>query len=268
MEPISNEALEMMRVLIVDDEPPARRKLRRFLDDFQDVEVAGEASSGSQAVESILQLRPDAVFLDIQMPEMDGFEVLREIERETRGEAPSMPRIVFVTAYDQFALKAFEVAALDYLLKPFDRRRLSQALERLRGDLHKRRQPETQQGVLELLDHLRRRHRYARRVMVRSKGRVRFLKTEDIDWIEAAGNYAELHVGSRSHLVRETLSNLEERLDPDQFVRVHRSAMVNLDRVREIHPYSKNDFTVVLSSGHKVRMSRRYRERFDQASDL
>ncbi|HSR52548.1 MAG TPA: response regulator [Acidobacteriota bacterium] len=255
-----------MRVLIVDDEPPARRKLRRFLDDEGDVEVVGEAASGKEAVAAIRRLRPQAVFLDIQMPEMDGFEVLRELERDV--QEGFMPRIVFVTAYDQFALKAFEVAALDYLLKPFDRQRLSQALERLRREVEQAQRPDMQEGVQELLDHLRRRRQYAKRIMVRSQGRVRFLKTDEIDWIQAAGNYAELHVGSRSHLLRETLSTLEERLDPEQFVRVHRSAIVNLDRVREVHPYSKNDYTIVLASGHKVRMSRRYRDRLEQASDL
>ncbi|HSR70624.1 MAG TPA: response regulator [Acidobacteriota bacterium] len=261
-----------MRVLIVDDEPPARRKLRRFLSDEEDFEVVGEASSGTEAVDAIRRLRPQAVFLDIQMPEMDGFEVLRELHREldpaAQEAADLLPRIVFVTAYDQFALKAFEVAALDYLLKPYDRQRLRQALQRLRREARQPNAGKVQEGLQELLSHLRRERQHPQRLMVRSQGRVRFIRVEEIDWIGAAGNYAEIHQGSRTHLLRETLSNLEERLDPRHFVRVHRSAIVNLEQVREVHPYSKNDYVVVLASGEKVRMSRNYRQRLEEAADF
>lgn len=260
-----------MRVLIVDDEPPARRKLRKFLSQEEDFEVVGEASSGTEAVDAIRRLLPEAVFLDIQMPEMDGFEVLQELHRQSGpGEEASkvIPRIVFVTAYDQFALKAFEVAALDYLLKPYDRQRLRQTLQRLRREARKPPAGNAQDGLQELLGHLRRERQYAQRLVVRSQGRVRFIRVEEIDWIGAAGNYAEIHLGSRTHLLRETLSNLEERLDPRLFVRVHRSAIVNLEQVREIHPYSKNDYVVVLASGEKVRMSRNYRQQLEQAADF
>jgi len=253
----------MIRILVVDDEPPARRKLIGFLQAEDDVEVVGEAGSGPEALEAIVALRPDAVFLDVQMPEMDGFEVLQAIDADRR------PAVIFATAYDRFALRAFEVSALDYLLKPFDRGRLRQSLDRLRSQL-------TGTGELtskldRLLGHLHRERRWAQRIMVRSQGRVIFVSVSEIDWIESAANYVELHVGRRSHLLRETLRTLEERLDPTRFVRVHRSAIVNIDRVREIHPFAKNDFVVVLEgqAGEvRVRMSRRYRDNLERLADL
>lgn len=251
--------METLRALIIDDEPPARRKLRGFLGKEADFEVAGEAEDGAQAVEMIEKLRPDVIFLDIQMPEMDGFEVLQALS--CRRQVP--PCIVFVTAFDQYALKAFEVYALDYLLKPFDRERLQTTLQRVRDQLS--RQPAALQQRLDLLlRRLEERRPYPSRFLVRSRGRVRFLKAEEIDWIEASANYVELHAGSRSYLLRETMHGMQAKLDPEQFVRVHRSHIVNLDRIREIQPWSRNDFIILLDSGAQVKMSRRYRDNLER----
>ena len=247
-----------LRALIVDDEPPARRKLRGFLSREADFEVVGEAGSGPEAVAAVKELQPDVVFLDIQMPGMDGFEVLQALQ----CLGGDMPCLVFATAYDQYALKAFEVCALDYLLKPFDRERLQSTLKRVRAHLEEE-PTDLRQRMEELLRRLEERRRYPSRFLVKSRGRTIFLKVEEIDWIEAAANYAELHSGSRSYLLRETMNELEEKLDPRQFVRVHRSHIVNLDRIREIQPWSRNDFVIVLENGTQVRMSRRYRKNLE-----
>jgi two-component system LytT family response regulator len=222
--------------LIVDDEAPARRKLVTMLRQESDIEVVGEASNGTDAVQAIEHYRPDVVFLDIQMPGMDGFEVLNH------ANVDLLPQVVFVTAYDQHAVRAFEVDAVDYLLKPFDRPRLQSCLDRLRGQRDSNR-PRS----------------YITRIMVKSRGRIIFLKVDEIDWIETSANYVELHSGKQTFLVRETLGSLETKLDPERFARIHRTAMVNLDRIQEVQPWSHNDFLVVLQDGVKVRMSRRYR---------
>ena len=240
--------LKSLRVLVIDDEPPARRKLLMMLREENDIDVVGQASNGLEAVAAIEQHRPDVIFLDIQMPGMNGFEVLDAIEGD------NLPVVVFVTAFDQHAVKAFEVHAADYLLKPFDRARLQACLARLRSDpvsLNPR--------LSELLAELRPRE-YLTRVVVRSRGRVLFLKLEDVDWIETSANYVELHSGKQTFLLRETLSALEGKLDPQQFVRVHRTSIVNVDRIQELQPWSHSDFIVVLKDGTKLRMSRRYRQ--------
>jgi two-component system LytT family response regulator len=237
-----------LRVLVIDDEPPARRKLTMMLRGEPDIEVAGEATNGLEAVSAIEKYKPDAIFLDIQMPGMNGFEVLDALE------ADSLPLVVFVTAYDQHAVKAFEVHAADYLLKPFDRARLQASLARLRSA----RNPVPSKWN-ELLAELRPRE-YLTRVVVKWRGRVLFLKIEEVDWIEASANYVELHSSRQSYLLRETLSTLETRLDPKNFARVHRSTMVNIDRIQELQPSTHGDFIVLLKDGSKLRMSRRYRE--------
>jgi len=219
-----------------------------MLREENDIDVVGQASNGLEAVAAIEQHRPDVIFLDIQMPGMNGFEVLDAIEGD------NLPVVVFVTAFDQHAVKAFEVHAADYLLKPFDRARLQACLARLRSDpvsLNPR--------LSELLAELRPRE-YLTRVVVRSRGRVLFLKLEDVDWIETSANYVELHSGKQTFLLRETLSALEGKLDPQQFVRVHRTSIVNVDRIQELQPWSHSDFIVVLKDGTKLRMSRRYRQ--------
>lgn len=252
--------MNRIRVLVVDDEPPARRKLIGFLNDEDGIEVVGQAGDGEQAVQAVYSLRPDAVFLDIQMPGMNGFQVLEELKGD------SLPQIVFVTAYDQYALQAFEVCALDYLLKPFDRPRFRAALSRLREQLDRPSAQNLQIRLERLLSQVEeRRPRYQTRFMVKTSNRVVFLRAEQIDWIEASANYVELHLGPKSYLLRETMNRLEERLDPSRFVRVHRSRIVNIDRVRELHPFSRNDYILILEDGTRIKMSRRYKDQLDEA---
>ena len=242
-----------LQVLVVDDEPPARRKLTSFLRAEPDIEVVDESSGGEHAVLRIETLKPDVVFLDIQMPGMNGFELLSALEMDR------MPLIIFVTAYDQYAVKAFEVHAQDYLLKPFDRERLQSCLERTREEL-KRRKPDALERKLErFLAEFQPQETFIDRVPVRSRGRVIFVQMKDVDWIGASSNYAEVHAGGESYLIRETLQSLEKKLDPHQFRRVYRSTIVNLDRVHELQPWSHNDFIVVMKEGSRIRMSRRYR---------
>ena len=239
-----------MRVLVVDDEPPARRKLMNFLREERDVEIVGEAGNGTKAAALIEELEPDVVFLDVQMPGMTGFEVL-----ETLGGR--VPLIVFVTAYDQYAVKAFEVHALDYLLKPFDRDRLQTCLSRVRDQISRSAGADLQARMQKLIAEATGRA-YATRLMVKHRGRVVFLQIRDVDWIKALANYVELHVGAQTYMIRETLNSLESRLDPDLFARVHRSVIVNLDRIEELQPWSHNDYLVILKDGTEIRMSRRY----------
>jgi two-component system LytT family response regulator len=235
-----------MRVLIVDDEPLACERLRMLLESERDVEIAGECHDGLTAVEAIRKLAPDLVFLDVQMPEMDGFAVLEALD--------TPPAVIFVTAYDQFAIKAFEVHALDYLLKPFDRERFSKALARAHsGDLDAR--------LRSLLAELRTRRKYNDRLVVSAGGRVVFLRVDELDWIEAAGNYVRLHAGRDEYLHRETMARLEACLDPEKFARIHRSTIVNVDRVKELHPLFRGDYTVVLRDGRELTLAKAYRER-------
>jgi len=237
-------------VLIVDDEPPARRKLTEFLRRERDVEIAGEAANGNQAAELIEELRPDVVFLDVQMPGMSGFEVLETIQGQ-------VPFVVFVTAYDQYAVKAFEVHAVDYLLKPFDRSRLQACLARVRDQIARHSGRDIQVRMEKLIAEVTGRA-YLTRVMVKNRGRVIFLQVRDIEWIKALSNYVELHAGAQTYLLRDTLSSLEARLDPASFARVHRSIIVNRDRVRELQPWSHNDYLLIMKDGTEIRMSRRY----------
>ena len=258
--------MKPLRVLVVDDEPLARKRLARLAGD-EGAEVIGAAESGAEAVEAIRRDPPDLVLLDVQMPGMDGFEVVR-----TLGPG-RMPLVVFVTAFDQYAIPAFEIHAVDYLLKPVEDTRLRQALDRARERLE-RRDATTQREVLEkLLDELRRSHDTARvlagsahpahleRLLVTLGGRSVFLHVSQIDWIEAEGNYARLHVGERSCLIRETMGALEARLDPGQFLRTHRSTIVNLDRVAELRPWFRGNYLVKLTTGAELQLSRRYRAR-------
>jgi len=239
-----------MRVLIVDDEPPARKKLAEFLRRERDVEISGEAANGMQAAELIDELQPDVVFLDVQMPGMNGFEVLETIHGR-------IPFVVFVTAYDQYAVKAFEVHAVDYLLKPFDRNRLQACLSRVRDQIGRDSGRDIQVRMEKLIAEATGRA-YLNRVMVKNKGRVIFLQVRDIDWIKALSNYVELHAGAQTYLLRDTMSSLEARLDPAAFARVHRSVIVNRDRIRELQPWSHNDYLLIMKDGTEIRMSRRY----------
>jgi two-component system LytT family response regulator len=241
------------RVLIVDDEAPARRKLRAQLVTEAGIEIVGEAGSGPEAVDAIRTLRPDLVFLDVQMPGMNGFEVLEAVGAE------GMPVVVFVTAYDEFALEAFEVQAVDYLLKPFSKERFDRALERALRALEHREDGRVQ--VRSLLEKVLAGRRPLRRLVVRTGERMLLVGLHEVLHLEADGNYVKVHTASGVHLLRETLTALEGRLDPERFARIHRGEIVNLDAVKEIQPYFHGDLVVVLKNGERLRLSRRYRER-------
>jgi two-component system LytT family response regulator len=249
----------MIKTLVVDDEPLARERLIRLLKDEPDVEILGECGNGQEALNALRRHAPDLLFLDVQMPEMDGFAVL-----ETLGKSHP-PAIIFVTAYDQYALRAFDVHALDYLLKPFNRERFRQALARAREAIEHQRIGRLDQRLLSLLEDMRPKH--AERLMVKTSGRVFFLKTDDVDWIEAAGNYVKLHAGRERHLLRETMSHLEGRLDPNRFLRIHRSTLVNIDRIKELHPLFSGDYTVLLRTGAELTLSRNYRDKLLELFD-
>lgn len=247
--------MQPVRVLIVDDEPLAREGVRLHLELESDFDVVGEVGSGEEAVARIREQAPDLVFLDVQMPGMDGFGVIEAVGVER------MPVTIFVTAYDQFALKAFDAHALDYLLKPYDAERFRSAIERARTQLRARRFGDVEGQLAALLTELRGQREYLERIVVRSGGRILILRVDDIDWLEAASNYVRIHAGGRQYLLRETMSNLEARLDPGRFVRIHRSTMVRLDRVRELEPLFQGDYVLILEDGTRLTSSRGYRDR-------
>jgi two-component system, LytTR family, response regulator len=242
-----------LRVLIADDEPPARRKIRTFLQGDPRFEVVGEAGDGLEAIERIEAERPDLVFLDIQMPGLTGFEVLEALES-------ARPQVVFTTAYDQYAVQAFEIRALDYLLKPFDRERFQQALGRaLEGRVH---QESVQSRVDGLVADWRSQRGPLQRILIRDRDRLRILPTAEIEWIEAEEKYVRLHVGKETFLHRETMNKLEQRLDHERFPRTHRRQIVNLDFVRALTPWAHGDYVLILADGHRLPLGRRYRRRF------
>jgi two-component system LytT family response regulator len=254
------------RALIVDDERMARKRLRTLLASEKDFEVIGECANGTSAVDAIRADAPDLVFLDVQMPELDGFGVVREIG------ADRMPFVIFVTAYDQYALRAFEVSALDYLTKPFDRERFEGTLRRVRQQMALREGTRTADTIVgaelhtrlaALLEQLQPRPRFAERLMIKNGGRVTFLRADEVDWIEAAGNYVKLHAGRDTHLLHEGLASVAARLDPARFARIHRSILVNLDRVREVQPWFHGDAVAILRDGTKLSVSRTYREQLE-----
>ncbi|MEJ2204363.1 MAG: LytTR family DNA-binding domain-containing protein [Gemmatimonadota bacterium] len=240
-----------LRTVIVDDEPHARAKLRRFIEADGRMALVGEAGDGVEAVDVLESTRPDLVFLDIQMPEMDGFGVLAELDPAVN------PQVVFVTAHDQHALKAFEVRALDYLLKPVDQERFAEAVHRAIEAHGAGAEPDTRSVLSELPAE----RRALERFLVRSRSRMMLVPASRVDWIGSASNYVELHCGTDTHLVRGTLQDLEERLDPSRFARIHRSTIVNLEQVKELHPWSHGDLMLVLRDGTELRLSRRYKDR-------
>ena len=242
-------------MLLVDDEPLAREGLRMLLSGDADVAAIYEAKDGSEAVRAIRDLRPDLVFLDVQMPEMDGFQVVREIG------ADHMPAIVFVTAHDQHAIQAFEINAIDYLLKPVSRERFTRALARAKSRLGSRPADETSRKIVSLLESLAAPPRYLKRLAVRSAGKTIFVEMKDVDWIEAAENYAQLHVGRSAHLVHVAMNTLEKSLDPEMFLRVHRSAIVNIARIRDLQPASHGEYMLTLTNGVRLQSSRTYNEK-------
>jgi two-component system LytT family response regulator len=245
------------RALIVDDEPWARTRITSLLKAESDFTVACECAGGEVAIRAILALEPDVVFLDVQMPDVDGFEVVEAIG------ADAMPVVVFATAHQEYAVRAFDAGAVDYLLKPFDEERFRRAMERVRRDLQA---PAAASAVLrETMARVRKSGEYAERLVVSNAGRVLFVKVTDIDWLEAAGNYVTVHAGRERHMVRETLRGLSERLDPRKFVRVHRSSVVNVERLRELTPWSRGEQLAVLSDGTQLAIGRAFRERLMSA---
>jgi two-component system LytT family response regulator len=252
--------MDRIRALIVDDEKPARRRLAELLSREPSIEVTGEARDGAEAVALVRAHAPDLMFLDIQMPDLDGFGVLAALEPE------HVPVTVFVTAYDRYAIQAFEARAIDYLLKPYSDQRFEAALRRAGEFIRSRGAGEAQQRIGTLLDDRAAASPeggYLERLVLKSAGRVTFIGVEDVDWIEASGVYVNLHVGQRAHLYRSSLAHLLQRLDPKRFVRVHRSLAVNTDRIRELQPRSHGDYTVVLKSGLELVMSRGFRPQFE-----
>jgi len=253
-----------VRVIIVDDEPTARRGVRLLLERDGSVDIVGEAASGPEAIDLIHRENPDLAFLDVQMPGGDGFEVLAKLD------PAATPVVIFVTAYDEHALRAFEVSAVDYLLKPYDDARLNAALLRGKDEVRRRKTDSVNSRLTQLLDYLQQNGARAEsakpdapndRILLRSSGEIFFLKAEEIDWIEADGDYMKFHVAGRTHLMRETMARLEARLEPQRFIRIHRSTIVNLDRLRKLSPSFAGEYVVVLSDGTKLKLSRGYHER-------
>ena len=247
-----------IRTLVVDDEPIARERILSLLQQENDVEVIGQCADGIQAVSAIQQQSPDLVFLDVQMPGCDGFGVIQNIG------ADRMPTVVFVTAFDEYALRAFEVHALDYLLKPFGKDRFQETLKHARESLERRRAGDLGRRLLALVHDLKPEQQRLDRLVVKSGGRVFFLRTDEIDWIEAAGNYVRLHLGEESHLFRETMNGMESRLDGRRFVRIHRSRIVNTERIKELQPWFNGEYVVILRNGTRLTLSRGYREKLQE----
>ncbi len=252
--------MHKIRTLIVDDEPLARDKIKTMLQGDTDMEIVAECADGLAAVVAIQKHMPDLVFLDVQMPELDGFGVLAKIG------SSRMPNIIFVTAYDQYALQAFDVHAIDYLLKPFDRLRFEKALGRAKTQILQEKTADVNGKLLALIQDLRQQstppaeHKYVDRLVVKATGRIFFLKTEEVDWIEAAGNYVRLNSGKDAHLIRDTMSALEAKLDPSRFVRIHRSIIVNIDKIKEFQHWFNGEYVIELVDGQKLTSSRGYRE--------
>ena len=249
--------MRRIKAMVVDDEPLARERVITLLQGEPDVDLIGECRDGEEAASAIQQLNPDLVFLDVQMPRVNGFEVIDAVGPER------MPMVIFVTAYDQHALRAFEVRALDYLLKPFDRDRFQEALGRARRSIEREETGDLGRRLLALVKDLKPTPRVDR-LVVKSGGRLFFLRTDEIDWVEAAGNYVRLHVGSDAHLQRETMNAIEAKLDPQKFFRIHRCRIVNMERIQELQPWFNGEYTVVLKTGARLTLSRGYREKLQE----
>jgi two-component system, LytTR family, response regulator len=241
-----------IRTLIADDEPLARSKMRFLLESEAGVEIVAECADGQQAIRAIREFRPDLLLLDIEMPGATGFDVLQALEPK------EIPIVIFVTAYDEYAVRAFEASALDYLLKPFDRERLHRSIERARQQLNARREFASEE-ILRFLNHPLSRNGSWQRLVIKSAGRVVFLEVDEIEWIEAAANYVRIHAGKEVHLMRESISRIAEKLDPSRFVRIHRSAIVNVMKIRELQACNSGEYMVILRNGKELPCSRGYR---------
>jgi len=245
---------ESVRVVIADDEPLACRRISRMLRAHLDVEIMEVCRDGHEALEAIQKHNPDLLFLDIQMPNMDGFRLLKSLKQE------ELPHVIFVTAYDQYAVDAFEVHAVDYLLKPFNRSRLDAALEHARDQISRNKTRNLDPGLIGILDEMNMQPRYRENLMLRVQGRVLFIKMKDIDWVEAEGKYVHIHTGQQSHLVRQQMNALEAELNPNRFARIHKSTIVNVERIHHLEELFHGDYRVVMVDGTQLTVSRRYRQ--------
>jgi len=251
-----------MRTIIADDEPLARKKLRILLGAEPGVEVVAECEDAKQTISAVRTQRPDLLFLDIRMPDADGFEVISKLSTEV------LPIVVFTTAYDQYAIKAFEARALDYLLKPFDGERLHHAAERARAELLKSSSHTLAYRMLDRLAETRQSTQSAdRRLVIKTGGRVVFLDMEEIDWVEAAANYVKVNAGRESYLLREAIGRISEKLDPGRFVRIHRSTIVNIGKIKELQPCNSGEYIAILTNGKELSCSRTYRNHLQQLID-
>lgn len=248
-----------LRTLIIDDELLSRKKIRAFLEEYPEFQVVGECADGDQALADIKSHKPDLIFLDVQIPGRNGFEVLDGLEDQCT------PAVIFVTAFDKYAVRAFEVRALDYLLKPFNKARFAEALHRFRERGARLSGAERKEELKALLREIQRESRESERIVVKSGSRSIFLRQGSIEWVEAQGDYVKLHSGKESHLLRETMNALSNRLDPSRFIRIHRSRIVNLDYIREIRPLWGGDGVVLMRDGTELTMSRTYRANLQAA---
>jgi len=245
----------IIKVCIIDDEPIACRKIQGLLKDHPEIEVIQICKNGEEAAAAVRTLAPDLIFLDVQMPGMDGFEVLESLK-----QIKNMPYVVFVTAYDHYAVRAFEVHALDYLLKPFDKTRFNQALKRAKTQILESKPEHYNGDLLELLNEMKNEPRGLDRLVINN----RVLKTDEIDWIEAQGKYSLVHTKQDAHLVREGMSDFESQLDPKRFVRIHKSTIVNIDRIEQVQPLFHGDYRIILQDGTLLTASRRYRPKLNE----
>jgi two-component system LytT family response regulator len=244
-----------IRAMIVDDEPLARERIRQLLDDEHDITIVAECSNGLEAIALLERRRVDLMFLDVQMPELDGFGVLEALDLH------NTPAVIFVTAYDKFALRAFEVHGLDYLLKPIDRSRFAQSLLRARKENLHPREMKMNKHLLALLDDLRVQHRFLERLVIKTRRRVFFVLVSEINYVITQGNYLKIIVHGKSHLLRSTMSRLESKLDPKQFIRIHRSTLVNVGQLQELQPYRKDEVLAIMKDGKRLSVSRRFHKR-------
>jgi two-component system LytT family response regulator len=249
---------DRLRVMIVDDEPLGRQKIRILLKDDPTVDIVAESAGADDAIHQIRTLHPDLLFLDVQMPGKDGFAILRELDQE------ELPLVVFVTAYDQHAVEAFRVHALDYLLKPFDRERFVEALERAREQVLQQRDGDAGRRLMNMLGSPPAKDAPAERLMLKTGGKIVFLRAEEIDWVEAQGDYVCLHAGQKKHLLRQKISELEHQLPYHSFMRIHRSTIVNIDRIKEMQPLFYGEYSVMLLDGTRLTLSRSFREKVFQ----
>jgi two-component system LytT family response regulator len=240
-----------IRVILADDEELARERLRQVLHEENEIEIVAECAGGAETVDAVLRLQPDLLFLDIQMPGMDGFAVIKKLT------AQNLPLVIFVTAYDEYAVQAFELHACDYVLKPFKKNRFRETLAHAKSQLHLRNNAGYAQRITTLLETMQR--PYLERISIKETGRLFFIKTAEIEWFKAEDNYIRVHSGGKSYLIRQTMRTLEEQLDPHRFIRIHRTAIVNVEKIRELQQWFQRDYRVILQDGTKLPLGRSYR---------